>query len=362
MLKNLYFFSIFSGGVDTARLYLHWSCHGSRFHQWGPAGPLGVRELCGDAGMKAAGQTCDRVLNPWFLGFASEGSEPITQADRWSTHREAWGKNSIHAQRIRYPQFQTCDGSYTISFLSEDLFGNRCSFSLSLLRFSHTVWLAGTVISVFYDSSRGQQCVCVKAGSWEMQGRARVETKMNINICSAPSSKADTRGRCVWRAPSANAISSFTTARFTSPSQYESFYIPSESAWISFDPSWWECSEAGVYVWPHQRPVDQDRGPARPGSGLPVLDHSATQWMWGCNSPSVCGLGWCRGWGELGVSHGKAGFIVSLWEWWIWERERDTFLTFKNTLYLQILPNWQVKNIIKDRYYKRLKPGKFYSR
>lgn len=119
-----------------------------------------------------------------------------------------------------------------------------------------------------------------------------------------------------------------------------------------------------VYVWPHQRPVDQDRGPARPGSGLPVLDHSATQWMWGCNSPSVCGLGWCRGWGELGVSHGKAGFIVSLWEWWIWERERerDTFLTFKNTLYLHILPNWQVKNIIKDRYYKRLKPGKFYSR
>lgn len=48
-----------------------------------PVTPRGS-ESCGDAGMKAAEQTCDRVLNPWLLGLADEGSEPISQAE------EAW--------------------------------------------------------------------------------------------------------------------------------------------------------------------------------------------------------------------------------------------------------------------------------
>lgn len=47
---------------------------------------------------------------------------------------------------------------------------------------------------------------------------------------------------------------------------------------------------------------------------------SAPRWVSGCNSPSVCGLGWCRGRGELQVSHGKACFIVCLREWRIEER------------------------------------------
>lgn len=46
--------------------------------------PPGGSENCGDAGMKAAGQTCDHVLNPWLLGLTDEGSEPISQAE------EAW--------------------------------------------------------------------------------------------------------------------------------------------------------------------------------------------------------------------------------------------------------------------------------
>lgn len=58
-------------------------------------------------------------------------------------------------------------------------------------------------------------------------------------------------------------------------------------------------------------------------------DRSAPHWISGCNSPSVGGLGWCGGRGELQVSHGKACFIVCLGEWRIEgrggekERERD---------------------------------------
>ena len=43
-------------------------------------------------------------------------------------------------------------------------------------------------------------------------------------------SKAGAGGRCVQRAPSAEAISSLTAVCFTSLSQNESCYIPSESA------------------------------------------------------------------------------------------------------------------------------------
>lgn len=43
---------------------------------------------------------------------------------------------------------------------------------------------------------------------------------------------------------------------------------------------------------------------------LGIQDRSAPHWIWGCNSPSVCGLGWCGGRGEMQVSHGKACFIV----------------------------------------------------
>lgn len=81
-----------------------------------PVTPRGS-ESCGDAGMKAAGQTCDRVLNP----------------GEW-THKSGWGgveevKKIVFMNKDSDVQpFQTCDGSCTISFLSEDLFGNRCSF------------------------------------------------------------------------------------------------------------------------------------------------------------------------------------------------------------------------------------------
>lgn len=47
---------------------------------------------------------------------------------------------------------------------------------------------------------------------------------------------------------------------------------------------------------------------------LRIQDRSAQHWGLGCNSPSVCGLGWCGGRGELQVSHGKAYFIVCLRE------------------------------------------------
>lgn len=127
---------------------------------------------------------------------------------------------------------------------------------------------------------------------------------------------------------------SFISAFFSFPLNLASF-IPSEPRGISFDGTviWVVCT-CLESVWPHQRcwteqsrPATGTRSPVGPKFWPRIEGHSAPHWIPGCNSPSVCGLGWCGGRGELQVSHGKACFIVCLREWRIegreGERERD---------------------------------------
>lgn len=71
-----------------------------------------------------------------------------------------------------------------------------------------------------------------------------------------------------------------------------------------------------------QSTVDRPKKPCGTRLWLRIQAGSATHWIWDCNSPSVCNLGWCGGRGESRVSHGKACFIVCLREWRIerWEK------------------------------------------
>lgn len=111
-------------------------------------------------------------------------------------------------------------------------------------------------------------------------------------------------------------------------------FIPPEPKGISFDGTvMWVVCACLESVWPHQRRAEQSR-PAM-GAEKALRDPNLAQDSGpfcttldpGCNSPSVCGLGWRGGRGELQVSHGKACFIVCLREWRMegreGEREKD---------------------------------------
>lgn len=103
--------------------------HGSWLHQWRLAGPPPqpwdpeVKTLCSISGMKAAVETCDfgLCLNSWGLTLSLE---------RGSTgYLWEWmnSSGSLKKKRNQISTFPDVWLSSILSFLSKDLFGNRCS-------------------------------------------------------------------------------------------------------------------------------------------------------------------------------------------------------------------------------------------
>lgn len=257
-------------------------------------------------------------------------------------------KKQYACVRNQISTFPDIWSSYSISFLSEDLFGNRCSsFGCAARQWRSTrsplcnIWFTWTIISSCQMTDLKVRDVAVSNEGREKRRlkhvpRIRWMSKFTLHLSQK---LTHFRGVTLAQVQMQIPLSPSVKQNFLFPSFLHSSlffplllhfasFIPPEPIGISLDETSDVSGACLESVWPHQCWAEERRratgaenpvGPKfGPGSGT-APHHIGSRAV---THPSVCGLGWRGGRGELQVSHGKACFIVCLREWRMEGRER----------------------------------------
>ena len=176
------------------------------------------------------------------------------------------GKNSMYAQGIRFPHFPDTWSSYSISFLSEDLFRNRCSSSgwtAGQRRSTQfplcNIWFTWTIIPACQTTDPKVSDVAVSNEGREKSRKEHVpRIRCMSKFNSASFSGADTCERTHSQVSLCENFSFISTFFSFFPSILHPLFLPNREEFPSMGP---RCEFCVTPAGAEQSQSDQPRGP-----------------------------------------------------------------------------------------------------